>query len=479
MQGIETEPVARPQTGRAYRGSLSGKKRRTAWLGIAAAVFALALGACAPRQAEDGPGTAASDPPATEEPAPDTEAPRLLGVKDITVALGGTISYRDGVSAVDDVDGTVPFQVDAGAVDLAVPGIYQVVYSAVDAAGNRAEAAASVTVEEPFTVEGGDVQEPDEPTPSSAGGGTASSGAGGGAASSQATEEEVNRLADQILGRIIRNGMSQREKARAIYNYVYNHIRYTGSSDKSSWIIGAYTGFTRQRGDCFNYFACSKALLTRAGIPNIDLERVGGNSRHYWQLVNAGDGWYHFDACPHPTGYPLVAFMITETQARTYTEQVRRARQNYYVYDYDACPVQVEGMPPEGWQPPAASTHAPPAVTQPPVTEPPEVTDPVETQDPPEVTDPPATEDPMVTDPAVTDSPEVTEPPVVTDPPEVTDTPMVTDAPVATDSPEVTQPPVEETDPPAQATEGPPLETPPQTDPAADSQQPGQPGGGE
>lgn len=282
--------------------------------------------------------------------APDVTAPRLLGVRDITVALNGTVSYRDGVSAEDDVDGPVAVQIDAAAVDLTAAGEYPVLYSAQDAAGNRAEQTVTVTVVETETVDQG-VDEPTEdvtPAEHQGGGGTQA------IPLDQVTQEEVDKLADKVLAKIIKSGMSQREKAKAIFNYVNRNIKYVGSSDKSSWLVGAYVGFTRGRGDCYNYFACSKALLTRAGISNVDLHRVGGNSRHYWQLVNTGDGWYHFDACPHPTGYPLYAFMITEAQARAYTRQVSAARKNYYVYDYDACPVTVEGMAEIGsYQPPA------------------------------------------------------------------------------------------------------------------------------
>ena len=308
---------------------------------LAAAVLASGAGQN-PSASSVQSGTSGSDVPAA-----DVTAPRLLGVRDLTVALNGTVSYRDGVSAEDDVDGPVAVTIDAGAVDLTVLGEYPVVYSAQDAAGNRAEQTVTVTVVETATVDQGKDEQTEDETP---GGST-----GGGIPLSEVTQEDVDRLCDQILGRITNSGMGQREKARAIFNYVNSHVKYVGSSDKSSWIIGAYVGFTRGRGDCYNYFACSKALLTRADISNVDLERVGGNSRHYWQLVNTGDGWYHFDACPHPNGYPLYAFMITEAQARAYTEQVKDARLNYYIYDYGACPVTVEGtpeeVPPE--QPPA------------------------------------------------------------------------------------------------------------------------------
>lgn len=316
-----------------------------AGLVIAACLAAAALASCAGQS--PSASSAQSSASGSDVPAADVTAPQLLGVRDLTVALNGTVSYRDGVSAVDDVDGPVTVEIDAASVDLTVAGEYQVIYSAQDAAGNRAEQTVTVTVVETATVDQGKDEQTEDETP----GGSA----GGGVPLSEVTQEDVDRLCDQILGRITNSGMSQREKARAIFNYVNGHVKYVGSSDKSSWIIGAYVGFTRGRGDCYNYFACSKALLTRAGISSVDLQRVGGNSRHYWQLVNTGDGWYHFDACPHPNGYPLYAFMITETQARAYTEQVKDARLNYYVYDYGACPVTVEGtpeeVPPEETQP--------------------------------------------------------------------------------------------------------------------------------
>lgn len=323
--------------GKASRFSGRGNRRRRTAAAVCLALVA-GLAACgAPAQT----GSQSAQPPA------DVTPPQLQGVRDLTVALNGTASYREGVSAVDDVDGPVAVTIDASAVDLTVPGEYTVTYSAQDAAGNRTEQTVTVTVVETATVDQGrDEQTEDEP-PGETG--------IGGVPLSEVTQEDVDRLCDQILGRITSSGMSQRDKAKAIFNYVNGHVKYVGSSDKSSWLVGAYVGLTRGRGDCYNYFACSKALLTRAGIPNVDLQRAGGNSRHYWQLVNTGDGWYHFDACPHPTGYPLYAFMITEAQARAYTEQVKDARLNYYVYDYGACPVTVEGtpeeLPPEQTQP--------------------------------------------------------------------------------------------------------------------------------
>ena len=149
------------------------------------------------------------------------------------------------------------------------------------------------------------------------------------------------------MSRITTPDMTQKQAAKAIFDYVHGNIRYVNTSDKSSWVTAAYVGFTQGKGDCFNYFACSKELLTLAGIPNIDLSRVGGNSDHYWHLVNVGDGWYHFDTCPHPNDYPITSFLLTEAEVREYSAHFSGLWANYYVYDYDACPVTVVGTPEE------------------------------------------------------------------------------------------------------------------------------------
>ena len=56
-------------------------------------------------------------------------------------------------------------------------------------------------------------------------------------------------------------------------------------------------------GDCFGYFAVTKLLFERLGIPNIDVRKVknfDGDSDHFWSLVSVDGGktYYHFDATP-------------------------------------------------------------------------------------------------------------------------------------------------------------------------------------
>lgn len=258
----------------------------------------------------------------------DKEPPVITGAKDLAVTVGGTVSYRDGVTVADNMDEKVQLQIDAGQVNLEQPGTYPVTYWAEDSRGNRTEVTVSVLVEE----EPAQQQPSQEPA---------------GSGETAVTQKDLDKLAAGVLSQITTPDMTQLQKARAIFDYVSGNVRYVGTSDNVDWVTAAYVGLTQKRGDCYYYFACSKELLTLAGIPNIDLNRVGGNSDHYWQLVNVGDGWYHFDACPHPDNFPLTAFLLTEAEAREYSALFTGIWANYYMYDYDACPVTVEGTPEE------------------------------------------------------------------------------------------------------------------------------------
>lgn len=349
----------------------------------------------------------------------DREPPVITGAQDVTVVVGSTLSYRSGVTVEDNVDPAVTLQVDASQVNLSAPGAYPVTYSAVDSRGNEAAVTVTVTVVEPEEAENLEdiIQQ------------------AGNTALSDVTDTDVYALADRILASITSAGMGQREKARAIFDYVHGAIRYVGTSEKNDWLMGAYVGLTQGRGDCFNYFAASKLLLTRAGIPNIDLERVGGNTDHYWQLVNVGDGYYHFDTCPHPNEYPITCFLLTEAEVRDYTERCASVRKNYYVYDYAACPVTVVGTPAEETAEPSpepspepsvpAETPSSPAPETPPVPETspvPETTPAPETTPVPETTPIPAEESPA--------------PPAETVPPESAAVPQETPVPTQDQPPE-------------------------------------------
>ncbi len=240
--------------------------------------------------------------PATMTVVEDTVAPEFQGVSDKVVYIGDSISYKKGVTVTDNKDKDLSFSVDSSKVNLKKEGTYTVTYTAKDTAGNKASKKINVQVKK-FVV----------------------------------SEDMVNKLCDDVLEKIKKSNMTNREVAYAIYTWIKKHISYSGDSDKSDWQAEAYRGMTNGSGDCFTYFAVAQALLTRAGIDNMEVNRVGGRTRHYWNLINCGDGWYHFDSCPNKDHKE--SFMLTDKQVE---ELTKKRGNNYYNFDKSLYPATPE-----------------------------------------------------------------------------------------------------------------------------------------
>ncbi len=224
---------------------------------------------------------------------PDTEPPVIKGAKDITAYVGRTIRYKDGVKVTDNQDKNIKLQVDNSKVNTKVCGDYPVTYYAQDLAGNKTSISIVVHIIERVY-----------------------------------TEAEANALADKVLAKITNSGMSQYQKLVAIYEWTRSSIAYTGSSDKSSWIKAACEGLIDRKGDCYTYASVAKVLLNRAGINNKDIVKIPAKTRHYWNLVNIGEGWYHFDTTPRK-GQTISFCYINDATLMGYS----KANDNSHNYD--------------------------------------------------------------------------------------------------------------------------------------------------
>jgi len=227
----------------------------------------------------------------------DTEPPEIYGVKDNTIYINTPVSFKKGVYVYDNRDGEISVQVDSSNVNQKVEGQYKVIYTATDSSGNTARKEAIYTVKQ-----------------------------------ERVTMEQLEELADEILAKITTPDMDLREKAWEIYKYVNKRLTYTGYSDKTDWMYEAYNGIVNGVGDCFTYFSMSELLLNRIGMQTMRVERMTkpGEARHYWHLVNFGEGWYHFDACIHIP--KLVSFMLTDAEMDAFSARV--GKDNYY-YRFD------------------------------------------------------------------------------------------------------------------------------------------------
>ncbi len=218
----------------------------------------------------------------------DEEAPVIDGVVALDAYIDVPVSYKSNIIVTDDCDPDVELTVDTSEVNPDESGTYDITYTATDWAGHTASASTTITFSE----------KPDD----------------------YVEEAVVLEEAQEVLDEIVTDDMTLKQKAKAIYTWVRANLSYAESSYKESWTNGAHIGFTTGTGDCYIYFATTKALLTQAGIPNIDVEKANtSRSHHYWSLVNVGDGWYHLDTTPRQSGATF--FLLTDAEMFAYFEK--------------------------------------------------------------------------------------------------------------------------------------------------------------
>lgn len=246
----------------------------------------------------------------------DITPPTINGVSDIYISRGDSVAYRKGITVTDNCAGECTLEVDSSAVDTFNVGKYPVYYTATDAAGNKTTATAYVYV----TYN-----------------------------SETVTKEQLWELVDPIIASNVTDSMTKEQKIRRIYKYIQDNMVYFDESDKGDWVKEAYESLSHGYGDCFSYFAVTKAFLVRLGIEYRDIQRTAGivDETHYWCMVNIGengeDRWYHLDTCElRDDGYNHSGCLLTDAQIEAYN----KVRVNsdgvsgyFYAYDKSAYPV--------------------------------------------------------------------------------------------------------------------------------------------
>ncbi len=241
----------------------------------------------------------------------DTEGPAILGVNDMSIYKGGSISFDSGVLVQDNCDTEPVLTVDSSKVDTNIAGTYEVVYRAVDAAGNASAKTAKLTVAE--------------------------------RTDAYVEEAVINEMADEILDSIITPQMDAEAQVNAVYVWIQNYCTYRDSSDMTDRMQAAYAMMTELEGDSYSYYALSSLFFDRLGLPNIAIKRAAFSVRtstHFWNMVSVdgGETYYHFDTCPQ-AGFSVRICLATDEQAEACNEYTA----GYYTFDksnYPATPVE-------------------------------------------------------------------------------------------------------------------------------------------
>ncbi|MBO4761962.1 MAG: hypothetical protein J5499_00905 [Lachnospiraceae bacterium] len=251
-----------------------------------------------PAQQEEAVTELPAEPGELEEPEepelPDTTPPVFKEYRSHLVYIGDTVSYRSGVILTDDSGEEPVLTIDSSQVNLKEAGEYPLTYTATDAAGNSTTCEVTVVVREREEV----------------------------------TQEMLDARADEIIEKVLGDAPRDMEALETLFKWTKKNIHYVNYFEQNDDISAAWEGLVYERGDCYVYACASKELLTRAGFKN-DMIRT---ARHYWNLVDLGEGWYHYDTCPRKD--KPYFFMWGDNELMEYS----KANGNSHDYDHTKWP---------------------------------------------------------------------------------------------------------------------------------------------
>ncbi len=105
----------------------------------------------------------------------------------------------------------------------------------------------------------------------------------------QQMRAQTDAMADQIIGQIIYQGMTETEKARAIHDYLVLNTKYDIDNYNNGTIPNedytAYGVLVNKTGVCQGYAAAFKLLAEKVGLHCISVSGFGNGGRHAWNMV--------------------------------------------------------------------------------------------------------------------------------------------------------------------------------------------------
>ncbi len=178
----------------------------------------------------------------------DKKGPTFSGLSNLSIKKNGSVDYKKGVSAKDNVDGNVDFSYSDSSVKYDIAGTYYVTYTAKDKKGNKTSSKRKITVKH--------------------------------------DSSDTNRLVSEYANSI-------GSDISSIVNGVRKYIKYSASygEDDPVWY-----GLNERRGNCFVHAKVLQAVLTKKGITNKLIWTY--DRSHYWNLVYVGGAWRHVDSTP-------------------------------------------------------------------------------------------------------------------------------------------------------------------------------------
>lgn len=144
-------------------------------------------------------------------------------------------------------------------------------------------------------------------------------------------QEEIISKAKQIVGSIIKQGMSDEEKRKAIYDYLNDNTKYdnaalenakknnfTNTDPEFNDSFTTYGIMVKGIGVCGSYASTYKMLSDLSGLESIVVVGTLDGVGHAWNKVKIGNEWFNVDATNNQTnlGIPYYLYNSNDETAR-------------------------------------------------------------------------------------------------------------------------------------------------------------------
>lgn len=118
---------------------------------------------------------------------------------------------------------------------------------------------------------------------------------------------KADAKADAILKKIIKKGMTNKQKLKAIHDYLVKNCVYKDGISTGNYndAFTAYGCLIKKKAVCQGYAAAFNLLAIKAGIRSITVTGDAGGASHAWNYVKNGSSYYYIDTTwddPMPDG---------------------------------------------------------------------------------------------------------------------------------------------------------------------------------
>ena len=141
-------------------------------------------------------------------------------------------------------------------------------------------------------------------------------------------QQELETVKNQILGSVIKDGMSQRDKVKAVHDYLVMNCKYDTQNYLNNTVpresCTAYGALVKKVAVCDGYACAMNLLLNEVGVECVYVASKAMG--HGWNRVKVDGVWYHVDTTwdvPASGSQAKVSyqyFLLTDEQIQTVGE---------------------------------------------------------------------------------------------------------------------------------------------------------------